>query len=305
MTAAPGWTVDDFQGAFARITRGGSLVINETPVSKNDADHVFIDNDDVVPFLMAGDTLEIVIPGAKMDGPGPDLGLFAIMGSGSAFDGFLGTFGLHAFTRIELDSPLVGNVGGLTFDRCLFAGITALFRGGSQGFASCASTTVLNLDNPAQHASVDPSGIFIIPTAGRTSLIVTAGGSFTMRGGQASFGRNVSVWDRPFGNGITLEETAFLDLQAGGTLAVQGINGSGVGIFCAQNTTVIVEGGTLTTITGPIGDIQLDYGGAISYGTGAGEFEEAAGFDGIFTRVQENAGSAASPRADSSIIRTL
>ena len=86
--------------------------------------------------------------------------------------------------------------------------------------------------------------------------------------------------------------------------ALQGDGNTGSGVQATENGAIKLVGGTLVTITGALGDLQLADGAAISYGTGAGEFEEAAGYAGIFTRAQENAGSAASPRADSSIIRT-
>ena len=296
-TAAPGWTIDQHQGLFARITRGGSLVIPEIPITKNSANQVFIDDEGVVADVLAGDTLEIVTPGARILGPAADLGIFLLTGSGSGFVGFLNPAEIAHFTRLSLETPLVAGVQGLAFDRCAFSGIIMSGRGGSAGFANCLVTAQWAWDAPERmDSSANPSGTFIA-TTGRMSIVSFR--RLLFRGGSANFSRRVSVWDGAGADAIRTEGVTCLTFNT----VVQGSGTTGAGIHVeGKNGIVKINGGDDTLITGTGGDLQVATGAVISYGTGVGEFEEVAGFNGNFTRVLE--GAAAAPTGDASVIFT-
>jgi len=296
--AAPGWTVDDFQGAYVLITRGGNQVIAETPISKNTADEIFVDNEDVVADVLAGDTCTIVQEGASITGPAGDAGIFLITGFGAGDAGFVNPNTPSHFTRVELDGPYIAGVAGVAFDRCTITGVAPFGKGGAPKLSNCAITASLTWDAcEFGFGDINPGESFL-STAGYVSFVMTGGGRFQMRGGSAQTTKNVSVWGSTLSESIGLQANASLGLFG----AVQGVGlGASVGIRCGGRMSVCqVSGGDSTVITGPGGDLRVASGAAIAYGAGVGAFEEVAGFNGNFTRVLE--GVAAAPTGDASII---
>lgn len=287
--AAPGWTVNDFRNrAFARVVRGGVKVVYETPISGNTADSVFIENSAYAALMQAGDTLEIVIPGARIQGPASMATILTFNG-GYGGDGVAsGASGQTMYERLAFDFPRGVLPFGAIFDRCLLNG-GFLYR----GTFGCVNTAagVLNLKgvqaDPA--ASVLPvprpdAGGDPINTAVRVQLVCQQLfiGGYGATGGELAtamvFAGNVSInGGAPVaGEGaLTVGAQSYAYFVNGAIL--QGVSaGAGVGIRCRKGGQCRVQGGTSTTVTAGGGDLQLETGAAIAYGTGATQFQEAS-----------------------------
>ena len=125
-------TAEDFAGkALARITRGNDRVIYEIPISDNTADTIFIDDVDVIAQVQAGDLVEVVIPGARIEPAAPDLTL-TFVGKGSP-EFFLGSAN---FQRLSLANAITRGV--FSFDRCE---LKIFCYGGLPMFVNCFSTS--------------------------------------------------------------------------------------------------------------------------------------------------------------------
>lgn len=304
---APGWTVNDFRGtnAFLRIKRGSSLVLFELPITQNGADFVVCDVAVDPGVVVAGDILEIVRPGAVIVGQN-DLQSISIRGHGAsiAADGFANPAGQgQTFERIQFGttlSPVFILGAGVGFDRCCFAfgvqqdggvvdylnckcldGLGAgVFSGGRMG-GNFMFPRPDSADSPlAANQGVD---IFL------NSIVVVGGGVFAglqYQGCGTVFAWfTLSSYDSPETGIFVWNTGSMLSQQSSSTAAIMGDGNTTVGIHCVDGGQAIVRGGKNTQITGAAGDLKVGTGAAVSYGTGAGQFEEAAGFNGNLHRV--------------------
>ena len=323
--AAPGWTVNDLAGSFIRITRGGVRVFNELPISENTADTIFVDTLGITGTLLATDTAEIVIPAVRLQAPtgNTSLGILTAIGQSSICPGFISALAAGTqqctFERIAIGDAYLVGIHGLCFDRCqtdaplgfglrIFSGSSAFVNhalksavlqlGGGSDFQPQSRDVTFGSDPVDRGPRVSVTGV------DDSSIQVgnAAGGFIPNFQGVVRFGAPLSNYRNSFGDGITCDGPSALIIPD--SVPVQGTGNSGVGLRARRGARIRVPGGTDTTITGTGGDLAVETGAAVSYGTGVGEFEEAAGFAGNFTRVQENAGSAASPRGDTSVITT-
>lgn len=327
-TAAPGWTVNDLRGRFLRVTRGGTLVYYELPICENGVDFLIVDTLGIVGTLQNTDTVEIVEPAVKIEAPAgaPDFGAVAISGPGcAATPAFFFATDPCTFERIAFADILATEVSGLTFDRCLVTGENNFgFRifGGSAGYVNticnavllhaCASVAVTRSRATGAADPIEQPANTNDPTLSMTILVH----DFNIRVGFAEpFGFNpryngqfggfkwpVSVYASGESGILVDGPGSFLTVDTTATPSINGDGNTDVGLRCVRGGRAIIQGGALTTITGAGGDLQVDNGAAISYGTGVGQFEEAAGFNGIFHRMLS--GTAAAPTGDTSIITT-
>jgi hypothetical protein len=111
------------------------------------------------------------------------------------------------------------------------------------------------------------------------------------------------------GHGLLVEGPCLFVAAGSGaattSAAVLGTGNSGAGIKCMFGGIARVNSNATeekTAITGGLGALMVTVGAAVAYGTGVGEFEEVAGYNGNFTRMLE--GTATAPTADTSLITT-
>ncbi len=291
--AAPAWTANNFRNSkfYVRISRAGVLVIPETPIVENTADTLTIDVLCVAQLLNT-DTVEIVRPSVEFTGPAADFNFFKIVGQGTA--GPLDTRGLGAAgngNTIEgvafVGSPTFENfVGGL--DTCSASGSAILFWGCQVTLLQCkfqcstqmySSAFNLSPGSPRFTSGVNPINQSV---SFRTTLCAV--GTMTigdLRGGPSSFayddvlshygGSSLRVW----GPGSALSSIG----SASAILLGSGATGSG--LWARAGAKIYVQGGTRTQITGATGALRVGtLVTIVAYGTGAGQFEEAIGYNG-------------------------
>lgn len=309
-TAAPAWTINDFRGKFLRITRAGILVIVEAPIYSNTADTISVFKDGLAALgspILASDTVEIVEPGARFindTDPATSFDNVRVTGTGISdwdqtdLDPAPAT-GL-TFTRCSWRSaPVLYGAFGIEFDRCRFNTYLQAYSS-SLSFVSCSLEDVL-LRNctwgggsplPLRDSATSP-----IPANYSSYMDLQAhyleigqGGldgpshwynwrGIAITGGSGYYG----VWVGPnstLGIGSTLESV------------LQGIlpAGSIHGLSVAEDGHVVVVGNTgqpgATSLFGAGGDVSIDDGTptgiVVSYGVGAGDLEEVAGYNGYF-----------------------
>lgn len=311
-TASPGWTVDDLAGHFVRVTRAGVRVFDELPITKNSANTLFVDCLGIVGVILATDTVEIVEPAVVIAGKASSFSVTGARGAGGFLGNTLADEMGAVFERVSFQDMMSAGVYGLQFDRCRFGdggGFSIIMVGGSVNFRNtvakgtsiqlhCASTT-----HPAgrsNDASLNPSVQLGLNVVGGTLLI--GGSAATNPRAPACFVSSfpVAVYNSP-ANGIKVygNGTAFM---MDSNVSLTGDGNALAGIHCKQGAYVRVNGGALTSVTGTSGALQLTSGAVIGYGTGVGDFQEAAGWNGNFTRILE--GTATKPTGDGSIITT-
>jgi hypothetical protein len=326
-TAAPGWTVNDLAGSFLRVTRGGVKVLWEIPITENTADRIFVDSLGIVGVVLNTDTVEIVQPGVKIQAPpaGSSFGILTIINRSAAL-GANGATPYSVFERIEFGTLWARGIADLTFDRCKLSrdavfGFINIIQGFSIGFANSVVQGGILLCGNAAGDSVrraDAVGNPINTTGALTDLQGAPRVGEVFSGIQIGHPRSLFV---PRQSGVYVAQAPLSSYRATGSGAagifVSGpgsmllmatgvsLNGRGnanSGLRCYFNGVARINGGVLSTLTGTSGSLRLSTGAIVAYGTGAGQFEEAAGFNGNFTRMLE--GSAAAPTGDVSAIVT-
>ncbi len=311
-TAAPGWTVGDLAGSFIRFTRGADKVFYELPIVENGTDFVIVDTLSIVGSLLATDTAEIVEPAVAIVGsPAVDnFGLITIFGQ-ACFDneaGFVNALTNGAsFERLTIGSVFAMGTFGLTFDRCQAAGnfFTWVFIQGSIGFINVAlkdvgmslqGTVGGSAPNPRSDSVTDPintgipafgpgpfAGLNIAGPGFHGGLNLGTGTSTLVPTGPAHFkvfSTNLSVYGAAFASGVDVRQGGRLSVGDAATL--QGSGNTNFGARAKEGGVIRVPGGSRTTITGSLGDNKVGRSPGIitSWGTGVGDFEEAAGHDG-------------------------
>ena len=316
--AAPGWSANDLVNRFIRVTRGADLVIPEIPISENDADHVYVDTLSIVGVVLDTDTIEIVEPAVRFLGDAANLNSVTILGKSSGIEG--GFSDACTFRRIAIWMPHFTGIYGVQFDRCHFVGHYG-FRGleSLMAFVNCSSDRGVILTGGSTYQPYtwpDSGSSPIHPYDAAISLQVARHGAdptpygfyigIAQETGQRGscvfvFGYPVSAYGCHDG-GIQVNAGSFFSVWSSRNTTINGKDNSHAGINLKWNSTARINGGQYTTITGAVGDLQVQGGAAISYGTGPGQFEEAAGYNGNFTRMLD--GTAAAPIGDASRVST-
>jgi hypothetical protein len=290
-TAAPGWTPSDFAGkALARITRGGTRVIYEIPISDNTADAIFIDDVDVLGQVAANDLVEIVIPGARIESPNFFL---SFIGKGApSFSSIVAA----QFQRLSLDTFVLTN-GNMTMDRC---DNKSFYYGGIVKQVNCFRDTGDSISGTAGTASLSPQTV-----PGGTDPLNTAVFMHSQTAGpnaKAFFGPSVSSGNPCGGGGYlvgvpySVRNTATVSdglLQVGSGMVVKFFEdlilsvaggGSGSLVEIQDNSVLWVPPRTqVDVIAAPTNGItMLASGLSIPFTNGVGGFYEVAGYNGNF-----------------------
>lgn len=307
--AAPGWTVDDLQGKYLRITRGGVKVTWEMPISRNTADTITVRVTAVDTIILNTDIAEIVEPGAKLETSG-GIPTPAVCGDGG-----------YANASESL---------GASFVRCSFPGGLSILRAQFATFDRC------NLDEVGWGCFTDSSVINFFGCTGRSfSFIGTSVGTYfscmpietsaadPIPGNNRKFGIELAscgqygriemlsrgnpnhfhVWvglamDYPElydGFGIFVRHESQLVLHRRGVAtgwqkpAIQGqIDDTGPAIFVVDGGRALLQSNVTTPgvvsvyCNGGGNPLHIDDGAGLScdYGNGVGDWEEAVGYDG-------------------------
>lgn len=300
-TAAPGWTVDDFANdvTFARITRGGQRVIYEMPISSNDADAIYLDNEDIVGLVQAGDTVEIVQPGATLQAP-PAEGYTPFE---STSGGLLGNAfgGQVTFRRLRFPFVLCYNAL-FSMDRCSFGG--SFLYGSTAAFTRCKNSALVITGSSGSgrfNASKDAAGE-LAPINGDNSARIalqmvdsfarlafgSGGAGLSWNQGMSAVVLRERVSIRTLNSVVAdqqLLHACHHSLFVDGPLllfAPAGSAGCGVrviGAYVKLPKSTEADASTANYLA----DVLLTASGAtINFGTGVGELDEVAGFNGNF-----------------------
>jgi hypothetical protein len=310
--------VDDLAGRFfVRIKRTGVQRYFELPISGNGASTLIVDTLGIVGDLLATDTVEIVYPGARIDGVtdgtfflGGDNGLRAAATPLFSNDpNYYGTF-----ERVSLAGQQLSRAGSLTrvWDRCSFVSnvspaLTPLvgIHAGGVGFVNCAirsGTVSLNAtdansaflprsrkDSASVPSVVAPS----VSLTGYASRIIMGGvlapGTTLAMTGPSGFNVDLplSLWAANavsgYGALTVMALSTFIVRGAGVLIGSSAVAGS-VGVKAKVGSQIRVDP-TVCGLSGPAGaDLNLETGAPVSYGTAAGQFMEVAGINGNLYR---------------------
>lgn len=315
--ANPGWTVNDLASSFLRITRAGSDVIYEMPIVENTANSVTVDSINLVGVVLASDLVEIVTPSVRLLGSTMVVGVprLAIYGRGSAQASINSITPYAVFERITFGGNFYAiGQGVLSFDRCQFE-----HQGGGASsneirefciaLANCSSQTgliLLTAQGSLAPTRRNTNGTPVAPTAivdfvmapkpGQSSPGLQIGSSrfsLTPRGaGIYTPVANLSVY-RQSSHGIVVVGSGSLLMTSANATMIQGAGNGGAGLKCGWGgqaripvNSVITTVGDRTSITGAAGSLAVHSGAVVPYGTGAGAFAEAAGFNNTLYRGQ-------------------
>lgn len=304
-TAAPGWTVDDFATGevFVRITRGGQRVIFETPVSGNTADTIFVDNEDLVGVVQAGDLVEVVVCGARFT---PVAGIFGIQVHGR-------TRGSNIFSnggnikRISFGANVTLMNADVLLDRC---GNSDTFAYGAQLWTTnCCFDTIFSVNGFAGNTAGKP------PTDDDAlQPINTTAGRVSLQGVGATPQLSVGSWG--FDNyGATLTGMFRVSIRALSNIGANDelLKVSGMSAFYTNDALILSAPGGVGSLIGvlsgsfiripPLASCDftgsnphiesVETGTQLDIGTGVGELEEVAGWNGLFHDYPVNPGDQA------------
>lgn len=320
-TAAPGWTVNDFNGKFLRITRAGALVIFEAPIAVNAADSITVLLNGLAAApdaIVNSDTVEIVEPGARFINdtlPALDFDTCRISGvstqDADVADGAPAPQAGLSFQRVQFrTSPFVQGAWQIEFDRCAL-GTNLIVKDGSV-FFMCCQVGALSLWNASA------TGFYTLPNPDTATSPIVANRALFMELQATSMivgeGYGPASWQSGGSIGFALTPSGFNSLMVGpqsylqSTGDIQGLSpvaGSRAGIRAAQGGFVQVSGnGTpgRTSVAAAGGDLRVGpvASAYVDYGTGVGDFEEAIGFNGNLQRFPTSPGDI----GDGSIITT-
>ena len=313
-TAAPGWTTNDLAGSFLQITRGGVPLTFEVPITENTADAIFVDHVGLVGQLLSTDTVRIVRPAVKIDAAADAFSsqpLLTISGNGGARRVYDGTYVSSAlrtrystFERIEFGCVMAEGTGALCFDRCLLANASNRgheFRGFSVGFANTASHTntliysgistyaVRRVDQETLVTSAYCTDLQVAPPASAGSSGFRIGGSINDNGmaGVACYTAQapLSVY-RASGTGVMVcgPGSQLQMRQSVGRILGRGNSGFGLAVLWGAIARVRSAS---NFVTGTLGDVKVNVGAPIAWGSASGAFEDAATWNGDFCRLYD------------------
>lgn len=321
-TPNPAWTANNLRGKFARFMRAGVQVFFELPIAENDNDTIFIDATGISGVLQVTDTLEIVVPGARITSPSStgETGVYGIAGYMPTPPYWGGISNGSAFERIQIGSfPTFAGVFGLTFDRCTLNNFPFV-KGGNIGFINTIITSGIKLSCQSMEFAISGRREAVGNPINQTvavELMVTTGAILIGNpdgNGQYMPKRNVSVYGQTlatrgaihvFGNSSQF----WAEATSPAAVALFGSGNAGPFIQCvngAQARIGTTAGATpLTVGTGTGNPLRVGSDAAnpaVAYGAGVGAFEEVLGFNGNLYRV--NDGTALAPTSDGSRIFT-
>jgi len=314
----PGWTAANLKGRFARFINSntGNQVIFEIPISNNAAASIDMDTVTINTQLtadLANMTVEICDPGFQLTGTAANFTSFDVKA-----EPCLGSFFGASIERCFLNGMQA--TSGCFLDRCLIA--AALRQSGDGwGWFNCSTKTdgTVTLDGMILRGG--STGSPVVPRADTVSspedphsgfdlqvyqglYIGTEDVNFTFQPLFLPFfftvWRGISVYDSAQ-SGLSVGLKSMLrtspqmpaPLQAN-KVPVQGGNNAADGWMIFADGLVIVDSPSgnagLINLTGTQGDIFLvpELAGTpngIRYGTGVGQFEEAAGWAGNYTHI--------------------
>lgn len=317
-TAAPGWTPHDFQRYFLRVTRAGAKVTWEMPIADNDADQIWVRISGIAPLFLDTDTYEIVEPAVVFEEQqiADAWGSCVITGTGSnqlrpdANPSDVGA----TFQRCNLlYGPMLMDAHAVTFDRCAVGYWDGPYMDRSSGeFFNCTCGVVFAYGwhglpwgcFPKQTGAADPIvanrkyGMNLQVASMQASVIIGSdvgrmqnGGVFHIDLGLGIDGETYSDGPaiRICGNGVLV---MFQRPNGWNSVALQGVIETLVGnaIVCEQGGQARLLGNdrsyagavSLYFVTGGDPLALTDAGLTCDYGTAAGDWEEAAGYDGVF-----------------------
>jgi hypothetical protein len=323
----PLWEPGELVGLFARFRSGQSDQKSafEQVITENDEDSFFIDTNEILAELNPLSTsIDICQPGAAISTEDSS-GAIWILGEGSANPAAELYWGVEnqgaAFERIQIDAYLYsGGVQGLTFDRCTLPNFPS-FIGGTVGFFntsfpfgakfSCGTLEYPITGRPDALGNPSGGGYGTEFASFDLILIGNADGA-----AQYKAWRNVSVYNGSLATRGAIHVFGMGSLFYASELplyfepcALQGSGSLGPFVWCVYggqahiNTTIGAN--PLTTGTGTGSPLRVGIGAAnpaIAYGSGAGQYEQVAGFNGNFHRMF--AGTTAAPTGDASRIFT-
>lgn len=314
-TAAPGWTTNDLAGSFLRIKRAGVPLTFEVPITENTADAIFVDHIGLVGVLAQTDTVEIVRPAVKILAAADAFSsqpLLAVAGHGGPRRIYDGTYASSAlrtrhstFERIEFGCLMAEGSGALCFDRCLLANTGNRgheFRGFSVGFANTVSHTntlifsgvstyaMRRVDQETQVTSAFCTDLQVAPPAGITVSGLRIGGTINDGGmaGSAQYTAQAPLSVYRVGNGtgiIVAGPGSQLEMrQSVGRILGRGNAGFGLAVQWGALARVRPAS---CFITGSLGDVKVNVGAPIAWGSGSGAFEDPATWNGDFCRLYD------------------
>ncbi len=287
--AAPGWTPNDFRArdAFLRITRGGVRLIDELPIAENGADYLIVDNELTALAIVDTDVVTIVRPSVQITGTSTfDLGATVILGDGSAIAQTSNLFAENrgaTFDGYRFNLIYTRDVQGLWFNGCYFAGFARIDKGSTNYTNIKANGTFLHFstcDNdprPRGPSALDPTFPNVFNCGQWKGL--TCGDE-----GQPA-AMNVFRPIASYGgtHGVSVRGQSFF--SCAGTKLL-GSGNTQFGLRVHHGSQARIAGGLGSQIVGGTGNLQCDVGTAVvNFGTGAGQFQEAAGFNGNLHRV--------------------
>lgn len=294
------WTAHDMQGrgCFVRLKRAANMRVYELPIHDNTTTGVIVPCLGLVGNLLATDTLEIVVPGARIRGTASAAAsrYVSIQGQGCMTPVVAASTDTgHTFERLTIDRCY--NRGeGVSFDRCLFTdagtGANALLNRGEAGLVNCKATGIVTWEGdhmgaglPGARPDSATSPALLTPLV---DAVVNAGMVLgtVARPGKYVGVRNLCI-DNSATDGLSVYGHGSQFTQVGDLL---GAANTGVGLRAQRGGCAAVLGGVNNEITGAGGDLQLEGGAAVAYGTGIGGFEEAAGLNGNLHTTQVTAG---------------
>lgn len=333
---AAGWTVNDLRdkNCWIRVKRGNVLVCFEAAITDNDASACYIDFVDNSGAVLAantfqvGDVPEIVCNGVEIEPSASASGInvLNISGIGGNGAGFDSDFRQerHAFMRVTFgtnnENLCVSSVPGIGFDRVGFKCVSVQIRGGcntammnskmsvaagqfdwstsASNFFGSFQDTVIISEGVTAPSPPDAVAFF------SSNLVITGGSRLyvgSARGGERG---NWVVWYNLCVAGCTAVDAIHCDSQS--LLYINGtITGKGNGDYALNprdgGQIKIAAAGQRATIQGTLADMRVGKDGAgINWGTGAGQFADAATWNGNFHRTSY---TAATPTATGDMSR--
>ena len=305
--AAPGWTAHDFsvygQGYKLRITRAGAKVIFECPIADNGANFIIVDTLGLVGVVLATDTFEIVYPAANIRGAtnyGGGARMGTITGTGANIVSMAAptaTSMAHNFERLVFTGMLLIKGSNITFDRCCFTpgvGSTVCPSvDGSCYFVNSMAVQVITLfrnggrhltdgvvnSAPRPDGAADPINQLITVGFMTNQLRIESGSQYFATRNTSCYGSaaNGMLVDRQ----SYFEQTATCAYLGGNANTAFGISASDGGIVKVLAGTAAVTG-MATQIIGTTDAFQVDGHVGVGYGPGAGDFGDAASYNGNY-----------------------
>lgn len=308
--AANPWTAQALRGQFVRIMRAGVMVCFELWIADNDADSLFIDDEAFAAIVQVGDTLQLVQPAVIFTGDAANFNELSILGRGS--DGPIfnidTTQNCATFERVAFDGVTWVSGNGVTFDRCRITNLQVV-----GGWCDMVNSVIAfgctwggGCVNQQWNGRADAVGNplnassqlgFMLNSQGANGFGV---GRRDVSGTVAMPGVYVAKWNCSMydvASRAALEAfgpSLFYANNGPKVVALQGDNTCSIGILVSHGAEIRVNGGTDLAVGNTGDDINVDVLITAQYGNGAGQFEEAAGYNGNIVGIKYDArGSAA------------